>query len=129
MPRAQSADAFAADLLGAAVAVAAGAAVEVGRAAKRVKDEARANVLQSAPTHNAGAYRAITYDTPRIAGPRVESEVGYDRDLPGGALGNLLEYGGGGDRSPAHRDIGRAADNEEAGRFADGLQVMARRLL
>jgi hypothetical protein len=128
MARVQSADAFAADLLGAAVKATVGASAVVKRAAQNVKDEARANVLQSAPTRHAGAHRAITYDEPNLLGVRVTSEVGYDKDLPGGALGNLLEYGGGGDRSPAHRDIGRAADNEEA-RFGDALQIMATKLL
>jgi hypothetical protein len=28
-------------------------------------------------------------------------------------LGNLLEFGGGGDHSPPHRDLGRALDAEE----------------
>jgi hypothetical protein len=59
----------------------------------------------------------------------VVSEIGYDKDITGGALGNLLEYGGGGDHSPPHRDMGRAADAEEEARFGDSLQAMALKLL
>lgn len=124
----QSADSFAADLLLAAAKSSVAAAAVVKRAAQNVKTEAQANVLKSAPTHNAGAHRAITYDEPSLLGTQITSEVGYDRDKPGAALGNLLEYGGGGDKSPAHRDIGRAADNEET-RFADAVASMATRLL
>ena len=128
MARVQSADAFAMDLLGCAAGVSVGAAAVVKRAAQNVKTEARENVLKSAPVHNAGAHKAITYDEPSLLGVRIGTEVGYDKDLPGGKLGNLLEYGGGGDRSPAHRDIGRAADNEEA-RFGTSLTAMAAKLL
>ena len=128
MARSVSVDQFAAELLLSSVEVLPVAAVAVKKAAQNIKDEAKANVLQTAPTHNAGAHRAITYDEPTIGPASVSSEVGYDRDLPGGALGNLLEYGGGGDHSPAHRDIGRAADNEEP-RFEDAVRRAAGRLL
>lgn len=120
---------FAADLLGAAAQVTVRAKAVVKKAANNVKTDARKNVAASAPVHNAHAQYAITYDEPEItASFRVESEVGYDKDITGGALGNLLEYGGSGDRSPAHRDLGRAADAEEA-RFGDALQAMALKLL
>lgn len=128
MARVQSADSFAADLIQAAVGATLGARAVVKGAAQVMKNEAQENVRRSAPTHNAGAGRAINYDEPSVLGTRVTTEVGYDRDQPGGALGNLLEYGGGGDKSPAHRDIGRAADSTE-GRLADGLAVMAAKLL
>ena len=126
---AESLDSFAADLLGAAAGVSVRAAAVVKKAAQNVKTEAQENVRRSAPTHNAGAASTITYDEPNVLGAQIKSEVGYDRDKGrAAALGNLLEYGGGGDRSPAHRDIGRAADNEEA-RFGVGLQAMAAKLL
>lgn len=125
---AQSLDAFALDLLQSAVEAPLLAAAVVKKAAQNVKNEARENVSRSAPVHNAGAARAITYDTPSIRGTRVETEVGYDRDLPGGPLGNLLEFGGGGDHSPPHRDIGRAADNEES-RFESAFAKLAGKLL
>jgi hypothetical protein len=128
MARNVTVDQFAAELLMSAVEVLPEAAKAVKKAAQTVKDEARANVLQTAPTHNAGAHRAITYDEPTVTGTQVGTEVGYDRDLRGGPLGNLLEYGGGGDKSPAHRDIGRAVDDEEP-RFEDALRRAAGRLL
>lgn len=128
MARPQSLDSFAAELLKAAVEAPVVAAVAVKKAAQNIKSEARENVRRSAPVHNAGAYNAITYDEPKPVGMRVTSEVGYDRNLPGGAIGNLLEFGGGGDHSPPHRDIGRAADNEET-RFEDVFAKLAGKLL
>jgi hypothetical protein len=125
----QSADSFANDLLMAAAGAAVGARAVVKTSAHAMKKEAQENVLKSAPVHNAGAHRTITYDEPSIVGARVMSEVGYDRDAGrAAALGNLLEYGGGGDKSPAHRDIGRAADSLE-GRIGQAMQAMAVKLL
>lgn len=104
---------LAADMLKAVVTVVAGARTVVAVGAGNVKRDARANVEKSAPVQNAHAQYAITYDAPHLVGMSIESEIGYDKDLPGGAIGNLLEFGGGGDKSPPHRDIGRAADAEE----------------
>lgn len=120
-------DSLAADMLMAAGKALVMARVAVQASAKQIKDEAKANVLKSAPTHNAGAHKAITYET-GYTKTGVAAIVGYDKSLPGGALGNLLEYGGGGDKSPAHRDIGRAADSEEP-RFADAIFKLSGRLL
>ena len=127
-PRVQSAEAFAAELLRVAAEAPAAAAVAVTASAKRIQAAARANVRQSAPVHNAGAARAITYDDPTVTALGASTEVGYDKDRRGGSLGNLLEYGGGGDRSPAHRDLGRAADAEEDV-FAAGFARAAGKLL
>lgn len=123
-----SPDQFAAELLASAAKALPEAVKVVTKGAQNVKTEARANVLQTAPVHQAHAHQAITYDEPSILGPRVTAEVGYDKGLPGGKLGNLLEFGGGGDHSPAHRDIGRAADNEED-RFVAAAQAIAGKLL
>ena len=128
MARAETPGQFAASLLAATAQAPVRTAAVVKKAANNVKTDARANVAKSAPVHNAHAQYAITYDEPEIRGPLVVSEVGYDKDIRGGSLGNLLEYGGAGDRSPAHRDLGRAADAEEA-RFGDALQAMALKLL
>jgi hypothetical protein len=121
---ADSPDEFAADLTAAAVKAVAETTRVVKRGAQNVKNEAQRNVLQSAPTRHAHAHKAITYDDPSLGthfgGYVVESEIGYDKDRRGGALGNLLEFGGGGDRSPAHRDLGRALDAEEP-RFEKAL--------
>lgn len=119
---------FAAELLATAVEVLPQSARVVKKAAQNVKTAAKENVQRSAPTNHAHAHNAITYDEPTITPLGVSSEVGYDKDKRGGALGNLLEYGGGGDKSPAHRDIGRAADDEES-RFAAAMLHMAGRLL
>ena len=128
MARAESPDQFAASLLTAAAQTAVRAKAVVKKGANNVKTEGRKNVLQSAPVHQAHAHQAITYDEPSVAGFRIESEIGYDKELRGGALGNLLEYGGGGDRSPAHRDLGRALDTE-APRFEEALAQAVGRLL
>jgi len=97
----------------------------VAKGALNVKNEAKANVLQSAPTRNAHAHNAITYDT-TIRPTTVDAEIGYDKDKRGGALGNLLEYGS--RNNPAHRDLGRALDNEEP-RFEKALGDIVGRLL
>lgn len=118
---------LAADLLRAAAGAIVGTRAVVQKGALNIKTQAKANVLRSAPVHNAHAHNAITYDT-TIRPTAVEAEIGYDKSRRGGALGNLLEYGGGGDHSPPHRDLGRAADAEEP-RFLDALGQMAERLL
>jgi hypothetical protein len=120
-------DSFAAALLKAAVEVVPTARAVVERGAANLKDRARENVRRSAPRHNAHAADAITYDVD-LSRFGVSAEIGYDKDRPGGPLGNLLEYGGHGDRSPAHRDLGRALDEEER-RFPDVLAAAAERLL
>jgi len=118
---------LAADMLKAAAeaVVATRAVVQVG--AFNVKRDARANVLKSAPIHNAGAAAAITYDT-NIGKTSVDAEIGYDKDKKPGRIGNLLEYGGGGDHSPPHRDLGRALDAEEP-RFTEALAALVEKLL
>jgi hypothetical protein len=90
---------LAADMLKAAAeaVVATRAVVQVG--ALNIKRDAKANVLKSAPIHNAGAAAAITYDT-NIGKTTVDAEIGYDKDKKPGRIGNLLEFGGGGDHSP-----------------------------
>jgi hypothetical protein len=128
MARTETPEQFAASLLSAAAEAPVRAVAVVKRGANNIKTGARANVAKSAPVHNAHAQYAITYDEPSIVGGLVQSEIGYDKDIKGGSLGNLLEYGGAGDRSPAHRDIGRAADAEEA-TLGDFLQAMAVKLL
>lgn len=100
----------------------------VRRGALNVKTVARRNVRQTAPVHHAHAYRDINFDV-EATGVLVEAEIGYD-DGPGkaGNLGNLLEFGGGGDHSPPHRDLGRALDAEDTP-FGVALGDMGERLL
>ena len=126
---AQTPDQFAADLLKAAGKAIVGTRAIVQKGALNIKNDARKNVAQSAPMHNAHAQYAITYETKNDFKAGVSrAEIGYDKDINGGALGNLLEYGGGGDRSPAHRDLGRAFD-AELPRFEEALAMFAGKLL
>jgi hypothetical protein len=126
---AQTPDQFAADLLASAVEAAAGTRAVMKKAAQNVKTAARRNVAESAPVENAHAQYAITYDTSvDLRNGAISAEIGYDKDLPGGRLGNLLEFGGGGDHSPPHRDLGRAMD-DEAPKFEDFMFTMAKKLL
>lgn len=113
---------LAAAMLKAAAEAAVSARVVVQASAKTIRDEARKNVEKSAPVQNAHAQYAITYET-GFGKTGVEAEIGYDKDKNGGALGNLLEYGGGGDKSPPHRDLGRAFDAEEP-RFISALSTL-----
>ncbi len=101
----------------------------VQKGAQNIKTEGRNNALRSAPTRHARAPYAITYDTEVLRdGTTVDAEIGYDKKLPGGALGNLLEFGGGKDYSPPHRDLARALEAEEP-RFEQAISTMASRLL
>lgn len=117
---------LAADLLTAATRVAREVRDVVAKGANNVKRDARANVERSAPVQNAHAQYAINYDDPSAVGSVISSEIGYDKDLPGGALGNILEYGSR-NNSP-HRDLGRALDAETP-RFEEQLVAVAERLL
>jgi hypothetical protein len=99
----------------------------VRKGANRVKIESRRNVRRTAPIHNAGAHAAINYDV-EARGVEVVGEIGYDKSIKAGRLGNLLEFGGGGDHSPPHHDLARALDGE-AGPMADALADLGRDLL
>jgi hypothetical protein len=118
-------------LAAALVASAAKAIVEtravVQKGALNIKTEAKQNVLATAPTRNAHAHTAITYDT-TIRPTTIEAEIGYDKDKKPGRFGNLLEFGGGKDHSPPHRDLGRALESE-APRFENAMALIAGKLL
>ncbi len=108
----------------------------VQKGAQNIKTEAKANVLRSAPIHHANAANFITYDTGVLRnGTTVDAEIGYDKEKGAsagkkgpGAIGNLLEFGGGKDHSPPHRDLARALEAEEP-RFEQAISTMASRLL
>lgn len=123
-------DTLAADMLKAAASAVVATQAVVAKGALNVKTEARANVLKSAPTRNAHAHLAITYDDPsvdvRFGSPTIGTEIGYDKDKRGGDLGNILEYGT--RTSPPHRDLGRALDSEEP-RFEGALAAVIGKLL
>jgi hypothetical protein len=118
---------LAADMLKAAAEAAAATRTVVQVGAFNVKRDAKANVYKSAPIHNAHAAEAITYDT-SMGKSSIDAEIGYDKDRTSGRIGNLLEYGGGGDNSPPHRDLGRALDAEEP-RFTEALAALVEKLL
>ena len=125
---AQSPDQLAADLLAAATGTLAASRAVVAKGALNIKNDARESVLRTAPRHHGHAYKTIDYDEPAATGYAVAAEIGYDKDKPGGALGNLLEFGGGGDHSPPHLDLQRALEAEEP-RFERAMDAIARRLL
>lgn len=116
---------LAADLLKAAGAAVAATQAVVRKGALNVKNDAKANVRKSAPTHNAYAHNAITYETD-FAGTTFAAEIGYDKNRNGGALGNILEYGS--RKNSPHRDLGRALDKEEE-HFPDFLAAAIAKLL
>lgn len=129
MARIDTPETLAADMLKAAAEAVVGTRAIVQKGSLNIKNEARRNVAESAPVQNAHAQYAITYETANdYTGMVSHGEIGYDKDRPGGSLGNLLEYGGGGDRSPAHRDLGRAFDSELP-RFEEALATFAGKLL
>jgi hypothetical protein len=120
-------DSLARDMLKAAAEAIVGTRGIVQKGSLNIKNEARKNVAQSAPIHNAHAANAITYDTQIDAkGLVTRGEIGYDKGRPGGALGNLLEYGS--RNNAPHRDLGRAFDSELP-RFEDAIALMAKNLL
>jgi hypothetical protein len=122
----QTPDEFAAELIRIAGRVAKEARDVVAKGADNIKRDARANVDKSAPVHNAHAQYAITYDDPSANGTVISSEIGYDKEIRGGSLGNLLEYGS--RNSSPHRDLGRALDAETP-RFEQQLAEIEKRLL
>jgi hypothetical protein len=119
---------FADILLGAAADAVKETEQVVSKGSLNIKNDARRNVQMTAPVHNAHAQYDINYDID-VHGATVTGDIGYDSG-PGkaGNLGNLLEFGGGGDHSPPHRDLGRALDDEEP-RFEQALADMTDRLL
>ena len=119
---------FALELMAAAAGVTLMAGKAVTKGAQNIKTESRASVLRTAPVHHAGAARTITYDV-KPAPTSVEAEIGYDREAGRqAAIGGLLEFGGGGDHSPPHSDLGRALDAEES-RFISALDDVIAKLL
>lgn len=119
---------FAALLMKAATEAPRQAVQVVRKGSANVQRDARANVQRTAPVRNAGAFRDINFDVEAV-GVVIEGEIGYDTG-PGkaGNLGNLLEFGGGGDHSPPHRDLALALDAEEP-RFVEAVEDLGERLL
>lgn len=78
------------------------------KAAINVEEAAResASGLAHAPAYP----QSITHDV-RATLTGVEAEIGPDKGLAQGALGNLIEYGS--VNNPPHNDLGQAHDAEE----------------
>jgi hypothetical protein len=125
MPRIDTPNSLAADMLKAAGEAIAVTRAVVTKGAQNIKTQGRKNALASAPVQNAHAPYAITYSVD-VDPTSMTAEIGYDKDLPGGDLGNLLEYGS--RNSPPHRDLGRALDVEQP-RFEKYLGEAAEKLL
>jgi hypothetical protein len=105
-----------------------GATVKVVRkGSQNVKRQARRNVRLTAPVRNAHAHTAINYDV-EAHGVEVVGEIGYDKTQKPGRLGNLLEFGGGGDHSPPHHDLARAAAGE-GDKFEEAIADMGEAIL
>jgi hypothetical protein len=127
-------DEFARHLVEAAPKAAREAAKVVRKGSLNVKNEARRNVRATAPVHHAHAAETITYDVD-TADLTITGVIGYDKEIGAsagkkgpGAIGNLLEFGGGGDHSPPHRDLARALESEEP-RFVQALADAAEKAL
>lgn len=93
----------------------------------RIVAAAKRNVEKSAPIHNAGAHKYIDSEV-EWRGKEIIGIVGYNTLHRPARLGNLLEFGNGGDPSPPHWDLARALHGEED-RFYDKLGDSAEGLL
>ena len=100
-------DDLAADLSRAGLRAATEAVAVVHRGANNIQRDAR-SFAPSGPRTPAYPY-SITYDL-KIGGDRIVAEVGPDKDLPQGPLGNILEYGTSTQGPQAH--LGPAFDRE-----------------
>jgi len=118
---------FAAELIASAGQALVETRMVVQKGALNIKNGWKANVAQTAPHHGAAAARWINYET-TVNATTIDAEIGYDKTHKAARLGNLLEFGGGGDHSPPHRDGGRALETEQP-RFEDAMTRMAGKLL
>lgn len=120
-------DEFARHLMDAIPKVAREAALVVRRGALNVKNDARRNSIASSGFSARYAPQTIGFDDVKADGTTISAEVGY---LGGGQakLGVLLEFGGGPDHSPPHRDLSRALEAEEP-RFYQAMADAAKRAL
>lgn len=121
-------DEFARHLLGAAPKAARETVAVVRRGALNVKNEGRRNSQASSGWSARFAPATIGFGDVEVSDAGVISaEVGYE----GGGqakLGTLLEFGGGADHSPPHRDLSRALEAEEP-RFVKAMADVGERAL
>jgi hypothetical protein len=85
----------------------------ISKGALNVKNAAKQAILDQTRHIFVKQYPySITYDLTVGAGATVTAEIGPDKDLPQGALGNLLEYGAP-DNNPPYPHLNPALDAEE----------------
>lgn len=82
----------------------------VNRGALNIKNDWRTNARATAGQHGRIYPYSINYDLKAMPGG-ASAEIGPDKGLPQGALGNLLEFGS--VNNPPHNDGGRALAKEE----------------
>lgn len=112
-----------ADLNAAPLRAQLGARAVVEKGALNIKNSWRStwSGLSHAPSLGA----AVTYDI-NVTSHGVEAEIGPDKSLPQGALGNLLEYGS---RNNAPIPGGGPALDRELPGFAEAMEKLAERAL
>lgn len=114
---------FAADLAAAPARLAELLPPVVSKGALNVKNDWRANASGNAHAPHYPA--SITYDIED--GPEsVSAEIGPDKNLKQGPLGNILEFGT--SKNPPHNDGGRALAAEEP-RFFEACETVAEQAL
>lgn len=96
----------------------------VNRGALNIKNQWRANAIASAGQHGRRYPYSISYDPLPMPGG-ASAEIGPDKGLPQGALGNLLEFGS--VNNAPHNDGGRAL-LAEAPRFQAQVELLTDRL-
>lgn len=98
----------------------------VKRGAVQIKRDWRANAKESAGQHGRLYPYSIGFDITPSGADYVEAEIGPDKELPQGALGNLIEWGS--VNNPPHNDGGRALRTEEP-RFIKAMEDAVRDLV
>lgn len=116
-------EALAADLAAAPARVAADIVPVVSKGALNVKNDWRTNA--SGNPHAPHYPASITYDLD-VQPDGVEAEIGPDKNLPQGPLGNILEFGT--SKNPPHLDGQRALAAEEP-RFIEACATVAEQAL
>lgn len=101
-------DSLAADLAAIPARLAKGLPPVVAKGALNIKTSWRANA--SGNPHAPHYPASITYDL-SITPTGIGAEIGPDKDLPQGPLGNLIEFGSA--NNPPHLDGARALAEEE----------------
>lgn len=89
--RAEGLDSLVGDLTAAPARAQLAARGIIDREAKTTQDDAR-SFAPSGP-HLPSYADSITYDIRHVGAGVIEAEIGPDKGLPQGALGNLVEYG------------------------------------